>query len=309
MTPRYSLALTLLATFSLTVPAACQCASRAGPGSSGTGGSSGGTSTTGGSTGTTSGNTTAPKPDVPSNCHPEQYGECDPWCQDCPEGQKCMPKGEPKTYTFTTTVCTPIAPAPKAPGQPCTAPGGQFGGTDDCQERAICWNVDSETNEGVCVATCGGTPDTPDCGTIDSYCYFQEGSVLLLCLPWCSPLTLSSCASEDTCVLAGPDLLMAAAAPPPYDPNEVDFKCLLRQGPLAPQATPCPLVNVCDPGLACVDATLVPNCDPDAAPGCCARWCDLAQPDCPEGGTCQPILQPDPDLPQEFADLGLCLLP
>ena len=110
-------------------------------------------------------------------------------------------------------------------------------------------------------------------------------------------------------MLVGPDLVMSAGTPPPYDPNDVDFVCVLKASGPVPEGTPCQFANVCDPGLACVDATLVPNCDPNAAPGCCARWCDLSQPDCPEGGTCQPVLEPTPDLPQEFANLGLCLLP
>ena len=309
MTFRSSRFLALLATFGLVLPAGCRCASRALPGTSGTTGASGGTSTTGASTATASAGTTAPPPDVANGCHPELYGECDPWCQDCPEGQKCVAWASDGGDSWDATRCSPLAPSPKAPGEPCTTPEGPTAGLDDCDKGSICFNVDPGTGIGVCVAMCRGAPDDPVCGDLSTYCEIFNDGVLPLCYQWCHPITQAGCSSEDICVLLNVDLTGPPADTPPFDPAMVVFACVLDAGPQAPQATPCQYINACNPGLACVDATLVPNCDPNAAPGCCARWCDLSQPDCPEGGTCQPVLEPTPDLPQEFANLGLCLLP
>ena len=308
MTPRFSLALTLLATFGLTVPTACQCASRAGSGTSSTGGASSGPSTSSGSTGTASASTTAPAPDLPTGCEPERYGECDPWCQDCPEGQKCLAWVDDGGDMWNATRCSPVAPDPQAPGQPCTTPEGPDAGLDNCEKGAMCWEVDLNTNNGTCSALCTGSPDSPQCPPYQS-CLIASDGFLNLCRPWCNPLVPADCWKGSVCLLTDVDLIGPPGDAPPFDPDMVAFKCTLKASGPVPQGTPCQFANVCDPGLACVNATRVPNCDPDALPGCCARWCDLAQPDCPEGGTCQPVLQPAPDLPQELANLGLCLLP
>ena len=299
------LLLRIVAATAAILSAGCTCGPRARLGAEATGSSSTGAEAT-----VTSGSsTTARPPDVPDDCHPELYGECDPWCQDCPEGEKCLPYADDGGFTWNATRCSPIAPDPKAPGEPCSAPEGPFGGIDDCDKGLMCWNVDPDTYNGTCAAQCRGTPDAPECDDLASFCVIGDEGVLQVCLSWCSPVTLSNCGPGDTCILAGQNLLMASTKPIPYAPETVEFQCILDDDEVGTQGHLCQYVGGCDPGLACVDATLVPGCDPNAAPGCCTAWCSLSAPECPDGTVCTKLLEPHPELPPEFDDLGLCLSP
>ncbi|RMG93357.1 MAG: hypothetical protein D6705_18910 [Deltaproteobacteria bacterium] len=66
---------------------------------------------------------------------------------------------------------------------------------------------------------------------------------------------------------------------------------------------------MCSRGLVCVAASLVPYCkSPDAAEGCCAVYCDLAAPECPDGSVCRPLLEARPEY-ADYANLGVCASP
>jgi hypothetical protein len=79
--------------------------------------------------------------------------ECDLLAQDCPRGLKCMPWANDGGAALNSTHCTPLAPAPGQPGDPCTVEG-QLSGFDDCALGAVCWDVDPATLQGVCAALC-----------------------------------------------------------------------------------------------------------------------------------------------------------
>jgi hypothetical protein len=79
---------------------------------------------------------------------------------------------------------------------------------------------------------------------------------------------------------------------------------------------PCEFINVCDPGLICLDAATVPPGQPcEGAAGCCTEICDLSDPagdmqcaGAAEGQTCQPWYEED-SAPIGFEDVGVCALP
>jgi hypothetical protein len=98
--------------------------------------------------------------------------ECDPFAQDCPEGEKCVPYAS-TGETFNANKCVPVTGTAE-PGDACTHDGDVVA-TDDCDAQSVCWN-------GTCAPFCDGTADDPVCSE-GSWCLIgYEGSVNL-CLP------------------------------------------------------------------------------------------------------------------------------
>ena len=65
-------------------------------------------------------------------------------------------------------------------------------------------------------------------------------------------------------------------------------------------------INACDPGLFCANPDAVPNCD---ANGCCAPFCDINAPDCPDmqaGVECVPW---NGELDPCVGPVGTCVVP
>ncbi|WAS99036.1 hypothetical protein [Nannocystis punicea] len=218
-------------------------------------------------------------------------GECDPFADDCPEGQKCSAYGDPGENGWHFVKCVPIAPQPGQAGDPCTVSGEVNSGIDSCDEHLQCFWIDDELT-GTCVPWCGGTPQDPTCADPESYCAVSGDSVLSLCLATCDPLG-TDCPEGQVCVPV---------------PIEDAFTCApdlsLDEGQVF---DPCEYANVCDPGLACVTADLAVECDP-MAPNCCLPLCDLSQPNtCPGAGQeCVPWFE---DPAPKYENLGLCALP
>ncbi len=103
---------------------------------------------------------------------------CDPFAQDCPEGEKCV------AYASTggqldSNKCVPVGGEQQA-GEPCIY-GGVVEATDDCDALANCWDVDAQL-QGTCAAFCMGTADSPSCPPGTSCLIAFDGSVNL-CLP------------------------------------------------------------------------------------------------------------------------------
>jgi hypothetical protein len=92
---------------------------------------------------------------------PADFGavsECDPFAQDCPEGEKCV------AYASTggmldANKCVPITGS-GMPGDPCIY-GGLVEATDDCDDVSYCWDVVDAM--GSCTQFCTGTADDPVC--------------------------------------------------------------------------------------------------------------------------------------------------
>ncbi len=91
----------------------------------------------------------------------EDFGgvsECDPFAQDCPEGEKCV------AYASTggqldANKCVPVT-GDGMPGEACTY-SSPVEATDDCNSISYCWDVVETV--GACAQFCGGTADAPVC--------------------------------------------------------------------------------------------------------------------------------------------------
>ena len=183
-------------------------------------------------------------------------GDCDPYAQDCEDGEKCMPWANDGGNSWNATRCSPVDPAPVALDGVCTVEGSGVSGVDNCDVGLMCWDVDVETNMGTCVELCGCGPDEPTCAGGGTFCSISNMGALPICLPTCDPLESDECNDGQGC----------------YFVNNV-FQCAPdASGGDGEAGDPCEFVNVCDPGLFCAGAALIPGC---ASPvGCCTEFCD-----------------------------------
>ena len=127
---------------------------------------------------------------------PDLSYECDVFMQDCLDGEKCMPWANDGGEVWNASRCTPIDTDPAAPGEPCAVEGSGFSGIDTCAEGAMCFHVDPETNEGVCVELCSGDADTPVC--LEGTCVLQFEPALPLCFQTCDP-DMPDCDPTEVC--------------------------------------------------------------------------------------------------------------
>ena len=248
---------------------------------SGTDGTQGTTDTQGTLTqGTASDPTTAD----PTDTEPCNFVACDPdippseYCnyhdELCPEGTKCSFDGE-----LSESACFELDPMPDKLGEPCE-PGEPWpGGMDSCDYELLCW-------EETCVPFC----DSEDFSCASGYwCYWCQECILGVCIPQCDPL-IQNCQAGDTCV-----------------PSDETFTCVLdASGDMGAYGDPCEFINACDPGLTCVDAVYVPECQ---AASCCSPFCDLDSPTCPDDSMeCIPWYE-EGQAPPGYEAVGLCGLP
>lgn len=238
-----------------------------------------------------------PGPDTECSfiCDPNPHGgcgfvPCDPFAQDCPDGQKCAAFSDDGT-AWNANKCVAIT-GDGAPGEPCTVEGGPFTGVDDCAEGVMCWNVDAN-NKGTCVAQCLGLEDSPKCPD-DIQCLIANQGVLNLCLPPCDPL-VQDCKANEVCV-----------------PSVNDFVCLLDDSGAEGQAhDPCEFANACDPGLVCLDAAAASSACDQQFGGCCEPFCTFPDGACPAADqTCLQWFDPEA-LPKDDPKLaiGVCVIP
>ena len=212
------------------------------------------TAVTDGTTGTSSGSTTCSFVDC--NTTGMTDVQCDIWNDDCPDGSKCMPWANDGGNSWNATKCTPIDPSPGKPGDPCKVEGSGVSGIDNCEKGSMCWDVNPETQEGYCVGFCDGSPESYTCAEPNTTCTILNNGTLILCLPGCDPL-LQDCPNMNVCV---------------PNPNG-GFTCILdASGDMGKFQDPCEFVNVCDPGLVCLNPEYVPECQ---AGGCCSPYCEL----------------------------------
>lgn len=213
--------------------------------------------------------------------------ECDPFMQDCPEEEKCVPysgDGGP----WNANKCVPVMGS-GSEGDPCTY-GGIVEATDDCDAGTHCWDVMDVDGMsiGVCTPFCGGTPDDPICEPGTSCLIANDGSINL-CIATCDPL-LQECDDGLACFWANNG-----------------FNCIFTAGDIM-DGLPCGYINDCAAGLICLDATTLPSCDGSA---CCGSFCDASDPDaaCPVGGTeCTPFFE-EGMAPPTYEDVGVCIVP
>lgn len=221
---------------------------------------------------------------------PPSMNDCDPWLmpkQDCPDGQKCTIED-----MVSDTHCVDIVPAPKGMYEPCKIlMGNELSGFDDCGAGLLCWNVDPNTGVGECIGICQGPIDKPSCVDPGAKCLLCQDCALGLCIPNCDPL-LQDCDDGNVCI---------------PDSQGTGFTCALdASGDEGQVFDPCEFVNVCDPGLVCVDPVLAKECDPQGN-GCCLPFCDLVAPlNCPGvGQTCLAWFEAG-NAPPGLENVGVC---
>lgn len=218
--------------------------------------------------------------------------ECDPYLQDCPDGQKCNPWANDGGSSWNALRCVPVDTNPDQPGDTCTVQGSGVSGIDSCDVASMCWYFDAETSEGTCVAMCTGSAMDPDCNDPMASCVISNEGVLNLCLPSCDPL-LQDCPENQGCYsVFGP----FACAP---DASGESF---------GSPGDPCEFINSCDPGNTCVDSDeFGPACV--GASGCCSPFCDVSDPSCSmPSHECVPFFD-EGTAPAGLEDVGSCRLP
>lgn len=206
--------------------------------------------------------------------------DCDPFVQDCPEGEKCVPYSI-NGSGYDADKCVPVNGS-GAPGEPCLY-GGIFEATDDCDATSYCWTDGGV--DGVCLEFCQGSLVEPTCP--DGFqCLIDGNGVINLCTASCNPL-LQDCEPGFACHW-----------------TSAEFTCVATTEDLA-LGEPCEALNDCAQGLACLPGNLTPNCAGDS---CCASYCDLSMPSCDQMGTqCAPFFDGQP--PAGYEDVGVCVLP
>jgi hypothetical protein len=209
--------------------------------------------------------------------------QCDPWAQDCPEGEKCVAY-ESAGNSWDANKCVPVM-GEGVEGDECTYDGA-VAGTDSCAVGHMCYYANAE-GIGTCIPQCTGT------GMVDASCpagfncsISNEGS-MILCVYDCNPL-LQDCAPAGTgCFWDG-----------------ALFNCD-PAGDIT-EGQPCGYINDCAPGQICLDAPALPNC---AGSACCAAYCDLEDPVCQIAGTeCVTFWDEGGPLPG-FENVGICVKP
>ena len=208
--------------------------------------------------------------------------ECDPWFQDCPEGEKCVPYAS-TGGTWDANKCVPIQ-GDGAPGDACNY-GGAITADDSCDGTSICWNTEVIDGSlvGTCTPFCMGVPDDPECAEGSSCVIGNDGSINL-CLQSCDPL-------EQNC----PDGLACHW-------YAEQFVCVQSED--EPPNQPCDFVGDCPAGSVCVNADVVPDC---AGSSCCTAFCSISEPSCMEPTSeCIPYFE---DPPVGYEDVGICGAP
>jgi hypothetical protein len=212
--------------------------------------------------------------------------ECDPFLQDCPDGEKCVAYGS-TGGNWDANKCVAVTGSGAA-GDPCTY-GGTVEATDDCDADTHCWDVMDVDGMavGVCTPFCTGTADDPICGPDTSCLIANEGSINL-CVATCDPL-LQDCSSGLACFWANNG-----------------FNCIFTTQDI-PLGEACGFINDCAPGLGCLTAEVLPNCNGSA---CCGSWCSISEgAACPTMGTeCSAFFE-EGMAPPGFEDVGVCILP
>jgi hypothetical protein len=209
--------------------------------------------------------------------------DCDPWAQDCPEGEKCAAVNAGGD-TWNSNKCVPINGTGTL-GDECTYDGATLG-TDDCDLGFICYYTNDE-GVGSCTPLCTGSPDDPVCDMGYNCSITNDGS-LIKCLYACDPI-LQDCEQEGSgCFWGGGN-----------------FNCYSVSDGI-PTNEPCGYINDCAPGNVCLDAEVLVDC---AGASCCAPVCDLAAPDCPIDGTECSAFYDEGTAPPGYEDVGVCVIP
>jgi hypothetical protein len=223
-----------------------------------------------------------------THCQPPD-STCDPWEQDCPEGEKCQPWANDGGPDWTSTRCSPLDPSAGQPGDPCVLEGSAVSGVDTCGVGSLCWASDPETVEGTCVQMCTGSPDLPVCDDPQRACAMTNEGTVTVCLMACDPLVGDCLEGEGCYPLAGDETVPMFVCAPTGNGMTVGGRHPTH----------------CAAGTVDVGTDALSSCAPNADP-CCATLCDLTAPACDDGLTCTPFYE-EGTLPPDLEEIGLCL--
>ncbi|MCA9654944.1 MAG: ribulose phosphate epimerase [Myxococcales bacterium] len=219
-----------------------------------------------------------------------QGSSCEMLAQDCPAGLKCMPYAASGGSSWDTTRCFPVVEDPAQPGEPCTVEGSNVSGIDTCAIGSMCFYVDHDTLEGICVEFCLGDYVSPYCEDPGTHCVVFSDGLPTVCLPTCHPLE-DDCPEGQSCYSA-------------LDSFECYPEVSRETGAIGEA---CEHLNGCDPTTFCAAAESVPECA--GSIGCCSSFCTIGDDSaCLPGQTCQPWFEPG-TAPTGFDELGACALP
>ena len=116
-----------------------------------------------------------------------------------------------------------------------------------------------------------------------------------ICVPLCCPLE-QDCPEGQAC----------------YPINDEFFCAPDASGDLGAFGDPCEFINVCDPGMLCLDASVAPPGLPcEGSAGCCTAFCVLGSSWCSEldpAMDCVPWFEED-QAPPGFEHTGVCVVP
>lgn len=210
---------------------------------------------------------------------------CDPFLQDCPVGEKCVPFAS-SGVTWDANHCVPVTGDGQL-GDTCTSNDVALG-TDDCGPDSLCWDtMDVEGEQvGVCTPFCTGSANDPICEPGRSCVIVNEGSINL-CIATCDPL-LQECGDGLGCFW-----------------TSGNFNCVFWTDGI-PTGEPCGYINDCAPGNFCADASALPIC---AGSACCASYCDQLAPVCEQAGTECVTFFEEGLAPPGHENVGVCVLP
>lgn len=214
---------------------------------------------------------------------------CDPFAQDCPRGEKCVPYAS-GLGGWDRNKCVSVL-GDQAASESCVYDGNEAA-TDNCDATSLCWDV-AETDDGellgTCHLMCQGSFDNPTCPA-DQECLFGSAGVVGVCEPVCDPVE-QDCVEGTSCYWAVEDFLCMA----PH-----------RQVPVGDV---CGFHKDCQAPAACMASELLPSC---ASSGCCAPFCDLDATEDPcdlllAGTSCEPWFV-EGTAPAGSEHIGVCLL-
>jgi hypothetical protein len=206
---------------------------------------------------------------------------CDPWAQDCPEGEKCAAWNS-GSGTWDANKCVPLNGDGKE-GDACTYDGAQLG-TDTCDVGYMCYYTIE--GQGSCIPLCTGSADNGMCPS-GYNCSLSNSGSLLLCVYSCDPI-LQDCAIPETgCFWDG-----------------TQFNCDPAGDLLTGDS--CAYINDCSLGHLCVGSESLPSCNGSA---CCASFCDLSNPSCSVTDTECVAFFEEGTAPPGLENTGFCVLP
>ena len=211
--------------------------------------------------------------------------QCDPFEQDCPSGEKCVPY-DPSGLDWSANKCVEVRGDGQA-GDACRY-AGTLDGSDDCGPETLCWDVLPVEGEaiGVCTPFCEGTLQSPRCSGQTSCLTANDGSINV-CVDSCDPL-IQACGDGLGCFFVSGD-----------------FRCVFTAGEI-PVGEPCGAANDCAPGGICAPSQALPAC---SASACCTSLCDVTNPQCALENTECTELFAEGTAPPEHVDVGSCIVP